>query len=521
MSQEILLTLYCIDVIILSVYAVHAGTLLALGIRARRRRRVLPGAEGENARTGGADEDLPCITVQIPVFDECYVIERAILAASRLDYPSDRLQIQILDDSTDETQSIARELAEAIGSGGVDIEVLHRSKRLGYKAGALAAALPRARGEFVAVLDADFVPPPGWLRAILGSLRVFDDPTVGFVQSRWTYHNRERSPLTRGQAVLLDKHFLIEQPARCQSGLFFNFNGSGGIWRKTCLFEAGGWQDDTLTEDLDLSYRAQIKGWRGIYLENISVPGELPCTLVAFKQQQRRWARGSSQTARKLGSRLLRAQASFGQKLAAWLHLTSYCFQPFLLGFILLWPRVVLADSQPSGTYIPVWLHLLSTTLVLASVALIAAHWTRRRNFAGLTLDLPVALALAVGTSFSNTVGVFQGLLSSRPGKFERTPKNAMEAWKEEIRFGRDSSYGRYDIWWDSTVLGEVAMTGFGVWAVIALYRGGFWLSAVAMAFYALAFGVFAWSQLARLFSIPMRAVSSTTVHLRATSGNR
>ncbi len=254
------------------------------------------------------------------------------------------------------------------------------------------------------------------------SLRVFDDPKVGFVQSRWSYHNREESALTRGQAVLLDKHFLIEQPARCQNGLFFNFNGSGGIWRKTCLVDAGGWQHDTLTEDLDLSYRAQIKGWRGVYLENVSVPGELPSTLVAFKRQQRRWARGSSQTARKLASRILRAPASFRQKLASCLHLTSYFFQPFLLGFVLLWPWVLLADSPPSGN-IPVWLHLLSTTLALTSVALIAARWDQSRSFAGFTLDVPLALALAIGTSVSNTVGVLQGLIASHRGVFERTPK--------------------------------------------------------------------------------------------------
>jgi cellulose synthase/poly-beta-1,6-N-acetylglucosamine synthase-like glycosyltransferase len=519
-SLEILLALYCIDVVVLSAYAVHAGVLLLLRITAPRR-WVVPRTESKNVRESGALEDLPHVTVQIPVFDECHVIERAILAASRLDYPGDRLQIQILDDSTDETHAMARDLAQALGSGGVDIEVLHRTNRYGYKAGALAAAMPRARGEFVAVLDADFVPPRGWLREIFGSLRVFEDPEVGFVQCRWSYHNREQSALTRGQAVLLDKHFLIEQPARSRSGLFFNFNGSGGIWRKTCLVDAGGWQDDTLTEDLDLSYRAQIHGWRGVFLENVSVPGELPSTLVAFKRQQRRWARGSSQTVRKLASRILGAPASCGQKLAACLHLTSYFFQPFLLGFILLWPQVVLADSRPSGTYIPVWLHLLSTTLVLASGALIAAHWTQRRNIAGFTLDLPAALALAVGTSFSNTVGVFQGLVSSRPGKFERTPKNAAETSREEMGDFRNSGYGRYDLWWDPTVAGEIAMAGYGVWAVTFLWRGGFWLSALAMAFYAIAYATFAWSQLARLVSMPMRAVSSAAVQLRATSDNR
>jgi len=513
--MEILLVLYCIDVVVLSAYAVHAGTLLALRVGSRRR-WFFQRPEGETARPVGADEDLPSVTVQIPVFNECYVIERAILAASRLDYPNDRLQIQILDDSTDETQKIARDLAEVLRSSGVDVEVLHRSYRSGYKAGALAAAMPRARGEFVAVLDADFVPPPGWLRRIFGSLRVFDDPEVGFVQSRWAYLNRETSALTRGQAILLDKHFFIEQPARCQSGLFFNFNGSGGIWRKTCLVDAGGWQDDTLTEDLDLSYRAQLRGWRGVYLENESVPSELPSTLVAFKRQQRRWARGSTQTARKLLGRILSSHASFAQKLASGLHLTSYFFQPFLLGFVLLWPGVVLADSHPSGGYVPVWLHLLATTLVLASVALVAAHWNERRRFAGFASDLLVALALAVGTSFSNTVAVFQGLSSSRPGEFDRTPKNATEAWKAGY------SYGRYDLRWDSTVLGEVAMAGYGLWAVTELWLGGFFLSALAMAFYALAYGVFAWSQFARLFSTPLgSAYSPAAVQSRATSGNR
>ncbi len=239
-----------------------------------------------------ADRTLPKVTIQIPIFNERCVVERVIDAASALEYPHDLLQIQILDDSTDETHSIALRSAKALQSRGIDIEVIHRAERTGYKAGALAHGLETASGDFIAVFDADFVPPPHFLRRLIVERNDFEDPSIGFVQTRWGYLNREEGILTRAQALLLDKHFFVEQPARCHSGLLFNFNGSGGIWRKSCIIDAGGWQHDTLTEDLDLSYRAELKGWRGLYLDSEMSPSELPADMSAFKKQQRRWATG-------------------------------------------------------------------------------------------------------------------------------------------------------------------------------------------------------------------------------------
>src|SRR5437764_9589235 len=249
-----------------------------------------------------------------------YVIERLVEAVCRIDYPRDRLEIQVLDDSTDETQGIARAAVERSRRAGHDIACLHRDHRDGFKAGALQEGLCRARGEYVAVFDADFVPGTDFL---LRSVHFFTDPRVGMVQVRWDHLNRESSHLTQAQAIYLDGHFVIEHTARNRSGRFFNVNGTAGVWRRASIEDAGGWQHDTLTEDLDLSYRAQLRGWRFTFLSDLIAPAEVPVEMNAFKSQQHRWAKGSIQTCRKLLPRLLKSNLPFGVKAEAFFHLTA------------------------------------------------------------------------------------------------------------------------------------------------------------------------------------------------------
>ncbi|MBX9902401.1 MAG: glycosyltransferase, partial [Burkholderiaceae bacterium] len=265
-------------------------------------------------------DDLPIITVQLPVFNERFVVERLIDAVAALDYPRERLQIQVLDDSTDDTTNLAAARVAHHRAAGIWIEHLHRTDRTGFKAGALGAGLLHAKGEFIAIFDADFVPAP---EALKEAIHAFSAPDVGMVQLRWLHLNRHYNTLTEVQAVMLDAHFAIDQVARARTGLYFNFNGTAGLWRKQAIHDAGGWQWDTITEDLDLSYRAQMKGWRFVYLHNIGCPSELPVEMTAFKSQQHRWAQGAIQVMRKTLPRLWRAPLAWRIKLEATLHLSS------------------------------------------------------------------------------------------------------------------------------------------------------------------------------------------------------
>ena len=289
-----LLGLYYSILGVLALYGVHRLVLVVLYARHRRRGAPRP----------PAPEEWPRVTVQLPLYNELYVARRLIDAVCRLDYPRDRLEIQVLDDSTDETAEIVRAEVARRRAAGFAIHHLRRAERTGFKAGALAAGLERTGGELIAVFDADFVPGPEFLKA---AVPYFADPRVGMVQGRWEHLNRDYSLLTRVQALLLDGHFVIEHAARNRAGCFFNFNGTAGVWRRAAIAAAGGWRHDTLTEDLDLSYRAQLAGWRFVYLPDLSVPAELPVDVGGFKSQQYRWAKGSIQTARKLLGRVLAA----------------------------------------------------------------------------------------------------------------------------------------------------------------------------------------------------------------------
>ncbi len=384
MLGQLILIAYGGTLAALVIYSLHRGWLLYV----YRRRSMSVG----RPRPPGPGQWRPRVTVQLPIYNERYVVERLIDAACALDYPGDRLEIQVLDDSTDETAALARRRVAYHRGAGVDVRYVRRARRTGYKAGALAHGLERAAGEFVLVLDADFVPKPDLLRLLLPP---FADPGVGMVQARWGHLNETASWLTRAQALILNAHFHIEHGARAAAGLFFNFNGTAGIWRVKCLREAGGWQSDTLTEDLDLSYRAQMKGWRFVFLPDVVVPGELPAEITSFKTQQARWAQGSMQTARKLLPDLLRDGHGWRVKLEAIMHLTSY--MPSLLTLavaVLVFPAAIVRLQNG-------WPLLLLAVL----------------------LYVPVILALGIGLSVNNARALLAGLARRGEPEFVRTPK--------------------------------------------------------------------------------------------------
>lgn len=439
--------------------------------------------------------------------------ERIIRAAVAQDYPHDRLHIQILDDSTDDTSQIAQQIVTQARRKGVAIDHIRRAERCGYKAGALAAALPLAKGEFIAIFDADFLPDPGFLRRILLDRRSFDDPCVGFVQTRWDFLNRDVSVLTRAQAMTLDVHFIIEQPGRNKAGLFMNFNGSGGIWRRGCICDAGGWASDTLTEDLDLSYRAEIRGWRGVYLEDEAAPGELPVDVMAYKRQQARWARGTWQTVRKLIPSILRASFPLKIKLAAWMHLTGYFIHPLILLMTLTTPLLIGASLLgprlgPQQTSVPMWVNLISVLSIAPMVSMYVAHRARGRTFWQFVRDLPEALMLGVGVSFSNTIAMASALFDKRTGHFLRTPKPGRNVAGHNPGQGAAGAASvtrrkqfQYRLRPDWTMWCELGLSLYTAAALAVILHAGMWASVGPLALYALGFGGVGLTQLSAFFT--------------------
>ncbi len=395
----------------LVVYGMYRLTLLAVHLRAARRSIVQP----------PAPRDWPTVTVQLPLFNERFVARRLLEAVSRLDYPRDRLHVQVLDDSTDCTTRLTRRLVRVLRNRGLNIDHLHRTHRTGYKAGALADGLRRSHAELVAIFDADFVPPPDFLKRVVPHVL---QPGVGAVQARWGHLNREASWFTRMQAILLDGHFVVEQTARSWARCFLSFNGTCGVWQRRAIESAGGWTSDTVTEDLDLSFRAQLEGWRVVYLRDVVVPGELPTEPDSFRSQQRRWTKGGVQVARKLLPRLMRAPLPLRVKVEAFLHLTCYAAYPLLLLLALLrTPARVFAPETTVLGLLPGEIELLFIgTLPLLAFYTLAQIGSRAATpRAVATRSLP-AMALGAGLAVSNTRAVLEGLFS-RDLTFERTPK--------------------------------------------------------------------------------------------------
>ena len=466
-AETLTLATYFFVLVILAVYGWHRYYLVYLYMKNKDRRPV----------PAGTLDTLPVVTVQLPIYNELYVADRLIDAVCRMDYPRELLEIQVLDDSTDETTSVAERAVRRNAARGIDITYIHRKDRTGYKAGALEAGLKVAKGQYIAIFDADFIPPSDFLQR---TIQFFSDPKVGLVQARWGHINQEYSLLTRIQAILLDGHFVLEHGGRNRSGLFFNFNGTAGIWRRSTIGDAGGWQHDTLTEDLDLSYRAQLKGWKFIFLPDLIAPAEVPVEMNSFKSQQHRWAKGSIQTCRKLLPRILRSNLPLGVKAEAFFHLSANFNYPLMCVLsVLMAPSMVIRYNM--GWY---EMLLIDVPLFFAATASVAnfymvcqrelhKDWITRAKY------LPFLMSIGIGLAVNNTRAVFEALFNKQ-SEFARTPKYRIEAQADE---------------W----IGKKYRQSFVVQPMIELALGLYFTATV---FYALANGIYGTLPFLVLFQI-------------------
>ena len=466
-AETFTLATYFFVLVILAVYGWHRYYLVYLYMKNK----------GRQPSPAGALAKLPMVTVQLPIYNEMYVADRLIDVVCRMDYPRDLLEIQVLDDSTDETTIVAEHAVRRNVAQGIDITYIHRTDRTGYKAGALEAGLKTAKGEYVAIFDADFTPPADFLRR---TIQFFSDPAVGLVQARWGHINREYSLLTRIQAILLDGHFVLEHGGRNRAGLFFNFNGTAGIWRRSTIADAGGWQHDTLTEDLDLSYRAQLKGWKFVFLQDLIAPAEVPVEMNSFKSQQHRWAKGSIQTCRKLLPRILRSNLPLHVKAEAFFHLTANFNYPLMCVLsVLMAPSMVVRYNM--GWY---EMLLIDVPLFFAATASVAnfymvcerelhKDWITRARY------LPFLMSIGIGLAVNNTRAVFEALFNKQT-EFARTPKYRIEAQADE---------------W----IGKKYRQSFVVQPMIELALGLYFTATV---FYALANGIYGTLPFLLLFQI-------------------
>ena len=463
MSADALIIAYLAVLLLLAVYGFHRSHLVYLYFRHRRNLPV-PAREF-------AEHELPVVTVQLPMFNEMYVVERLLDAVARIDYPHDRLEIQVLDDSTDETTEIARRKIAALRdkAPGLDIQYLHRTDRTGFKAGALEAGVKVARGEFLLIFDADFVPTADIVRR---TIHHFSDPGVGMVQVRWEHVNRDYSRLTEVQALMLDGHFVIEHAGRARAGRFFNFNGTAGIWRRQAITDAGGWHHETLTEDMDLSYRAQLRGWKFVYLPDIVAPAELPMEMASFKSQQFRWAKGSIQVARKLLPQIFRARLPFKVKLEAFFHLTNNFAYPLLLLLsLLLLPNLLVRTRHGMREVLLIDLPLfLGTTLSIASFYITSQREIRPLDWKRSLKRLPLVMSVGIGLCINQTRAVFEAMFGHE-SEFVRTPKHGVrerfEHWTQR----------RYRAAKSLTPFVELGLALYFVVAIGFAARGGHWVS--------------------------------------------
>lgn len=397
----------------IGLYGMHRYWLVYLF---GRHRRICP-------RPGERYADLPRVTVQLPIFNEGSVVQRIIDAACEIDYPRERLQVQVVDDSTDDSVTLAKQRVEYWVDHGVDIQYVHRTDRTGFKAGALQAATPSATGELIAIFDADFVPPRSFLKR---TIHYFTNPKLGMVQTRWAHLNRDDSFLTRGQAIFLDGHFVIEHTARNRSGAWINFNGTAGLWRREAIESAGGWQHDTLTEDVDLSYRAQLAGWEFMFLPWVQCPAELPPEINAFKSQQHRWTKGSIQTAIKLLPTLMRAKVSKRIKLEAFFHLTSPMVYLYVTLLAVLFYPVIALNVSPAGNHawfgLLLGLGLFGLGTISATVFYIASQRAQKRSALSTIVQVPFLMAIGIGIALNNAIACLEALVGYDT-PFVRTPK--------------------------------------------------------------------------------------------------
>ena len=448
--EEIILFSYITALTILFIFGSHGFVMIYYYLKFKSRKQP----------SAGTLETYPVVTVQLPVFNEVYVVGRLIDAACAMIYPKDKLEIQVLDDSTDETVEVVAQHVERYRKLGYDIKQVRRTNRQGFKAGALKEGLVSARGEYVAIFDADFVPRQDFL---LKTLPYFaTDPKIGMVQTRWEHINSDYSILTRTQAMALDGHFVIEQAVRNKVGFFINFNGTAGVWKKECILDAGNWQADTLTEDLDLSYRAQLRGWKFKYLNNVTSPAELPSEINALKSQQFRWTKGAIETARKMLPTVWRSDLPMKIKVHATFHLTNNLVFPFIvLAGILNVPLVFIKHAGAHNAYFTfmsvfVFAFIGSFLFYLFSQKDVYADW-RKRIFL-----FPVFMAGSMGFAVNNSRAVLEGLFK-RKSEFVRTPKYSIQNKKDTWR---DKSYTPVKI--SGTVVLEVFLAAYCLIGVVA-----------------------------------------------------
>lgn len=446
--MSVLAIVYGLTAVILATYGLNSLIMVLLYLRHRQENQSLRPLT-----------DTPPVTVQLPIYNERHVVERLIDAVTRLDYPRDRFQIQVLDDSSDETTALAQARVDYYRQQGFDIALIHRADRTGFKAGALQQGLETAKGEFIAIFDADFVPNPDFLQRIIPHFQ--GRPRLGLIQARWGHINADYSHLTRAQALALDGHFVVEQTARQRSGLFMNFNGASGVWRKSCIEEAGGWQGDTLSEDLDLSYRAQLAGWEFLYLPDVVSPAEIPPQINAFKRQQFRWAKGSIQCLLKHWRTLARARQPASVRLQGLIHLSNYLIHPLMLLLLLLTLPLQFGQDAMGLPLLYLGLGSLGPPLFFAlSQWDIYTDWHRRLAY------FPFLVLLGTGIALNNALAVGEAL-TRRPNLFQRTPKFGLEE--------------RTDRWAESTyvlpisrmMLGEVLLGLYSLITVIVAWSKG------------------------------------------------
>ncbi|MDO9542413.1 MAG: glycosyltransferase family 2 protein [Kiritimatiellia bacterium] len=473
-----LLAIYTGLLIVLTIYAFHAYLMIFLY---KRRRADSPAA-------GRPPKEWPLVTVQLPVYNEQYVIERLIHSVCSLDYPQEKLEVQVLDDSTDETREKARELADHYRKLGIDIHHIHRINRQGFKAGALKNGLQSAKGEFIAIFDADFVPQTDFLKKMIPH---FSAPDIGMVQARWGHLNGNSSLLTRSQTIGLDAHFVLEHGARNACGIFINFNGTAGIWRKDTIVSAGNWQDDTLTEDIDISYRAQLAGWKFMYVNDVVCPAEIPAEVYGLKNQQYRWAKGAIQTAIKLLPAIWKnAKISPLMKFEATIHLTNHLVFPVLLLIaLMLFPIMAIRINVPNTD---VFFAIMSLFLINAfsyplfyiyAQKKIYPDWKRR------VLFVPILMAGAIGLTVINTQAVLSAILG-RKSNFNRTPKFNLTDHQSKSRLATDRSWSgkKYRARFNATVLIELAFLLYISASLFYAFQGIQYLAIPFIFFYWLGF---------------------------------
>ncbi|MBK8725450.1 MAG: glycosyltransferase [Holophagaceae bacterium] len=483
--KALVLGTYFTILTILSVYGAHRLWMLILYFRHKKEVPQAP---------EGSESFLPRVTVQLAIFNEVNVVERLVDAVIRMDWPKDKLEIQLLDDSTDETVHVARAVCERYELLGFDIQHIHRTDRTGFKAGALAHGLQTAKGEFVAMFDADFIPTVDFLRQAVPQ---FADPKVAFVQGCWDHLNRDFSLLTQVQAILLDGHFVFEHTARNRSGAFFNFSGTAGMWRVSAIADAGGWEHDTITEDADLSYRAQLKGWRGVYLKDMVVPAELPVDVNAFKSQQHRWAKGNAQVIRKLLVTIWRSDASLHTKLECWFHLSANCnyFLMVILA-VLMVPCMILRAGTPAHVLLmtdgPFF--LLNAVSVGLYFGVSQKELFDNRGWTSRIKYIPALMSLGIGLALNQAKALMEGFFTDDK-EFKRTPKLGVDA------FGMATSKRAYKV---PKSLISFLEAGFAVYYFVALLAAIYLRKWASVPFLWLFFSGFSYMSLFSLMDVKL-----------------